>query len=137
MELHECFLSDQSVRSRTLFAFEAGHPIVTLCSPESDDPLACVGCNRIFSQVAECWTLLSKDVERYPFYYASAMKRISETAFVFYGLERMQISIKADQEWAHKWAKYLGFDFEGEMKSYGEELVDYFLFAKVRGQDGR
>lgn len=136
MELHKCFLSDPNIRERTVATFRSGVPILTICMPESDAPLAVVGGHKIFSRVAECWSLVDQAIEKHPFYYSKAMHRVVSLGFDFYELDRMQIAIRVDQLWAQKWAKWLGFELEGEMKSYGEALVSHYLFAKVRAHGG-
>lgn len=136
LELHECFLADQTVRIRTVNAAKAGAYIITLCGPESDAPMACLGGGQIFSGVFHAFALVGTDALEHPIYYAKATKEIIDSTFEKFSLNRMQIAIRADQGWGHRWAKYLGFQFEGTLRNYGEENKDHHMFAKVKNANG-
>lgn len=96
------------------------------------EPLAIAGGLFIYNKVMEIWTIVDKRVFDMPLYYAKAMKSLLDSCFKNFDVNRLQVVIRADQPWALHWGKFLGFTKEGILRKYGQEGVDYIMFAKVR-----
>jgi hypothetical protein len=132
VELMEAYGDQKISRENFLRGVSLGCPAYSLVVPDTDTALACFGAHSLYDGVMECWALVSRDVDKYSHYYAKQTKLLMNWFFEKQNLRRMQIFIRADQEWARRWAYYLEFELEGRLKNYGEDNHDYFLFAKVR-----
>lgn len=95
-------------------------------------PIAIFVALPLYPKVWELCAYVDKSVERCGLHYCKATKRLIDAAFIAYPVDRMQITVRADQPWAGRWATFLGFNFEGRLRKYGAEGVDHFLYAKVR-----
>lgn len=96
-------------------------------------PVAILGWQVINEKTADIWTITGKDITEHFFGYCKASKQIFQHNWELnQHLRRAQITCRADQPWAERWATFLGFEKEALMRAYGPEAKDYFLFAKVR-----
>lgn len=103
----------------------------TVLSP-SGEILAVVGMTFIYSSVAEVWTVSSKKVSTCSSHYMKTVKRMLDYYFEELAIERVQIMIRKDFPWSVRFGKFLGCKLEGVLSKYGEENMDYYMFAKVR-----
>jgi hypothetical protein len=133
LSLLDAFSGDELARSSFIQGIEMGCSAYTIVKPGSDAPLACLGGQLIYSKVLQLWALVDRAVTENPLYYARQTKRLSDLTFDRLDLNRIQFHARCDQEWVHRWANFLGYTLEARCKRYGEDGMDYFLFAKVRG----
>lgn len=118
-------------RERFVDCVRAGCPAYTITFPESDSPLAVVGGRFVYQKVFRVWSLVDVEVEDFPIYYVKRLRKLIDLCFVEWQLARIEVVMRADQAWCDRWSEVLGFEKEALMKKYGDEAVDYFLFART------
>lgn len=97
-----------------------------------DDVVCIMGVNHLRLGVAEAWLVPGVLVDEYKYsFFRAAHNIIYKYLFPIMGLHRIQIAIEKDWKKGNKWAKTLGFSFEGVMKAYDVHKVDHNLYAKV------
>jgi hypothetical protein len=129
---HSCYNHDESVKERMLnLSSVVGVHLWTILCPEGK-PLAVMGGYRAFSRVGEIFAYVDERVVTCPLHYGRATRFLINHEFDRLGFIRLQVTVKADQPWAMRWARFLGFKPEGILQKYGEECEDHILFAKVR-----
>ncbi len=98
---------------------------------DGDKPVAIFGGFLFVPGVVHLWGLISDDAKQKPL----AFHRIVSDLLDYYGktsqTRRIQMDVKADFEEGQKWAKALGFEYEGTMKRYGVNGDDFHLYARV------
>jgi hypothetical protein len=131
LNLLEAYEADYQVKERFVMQSRRGSFVKTITFPRSDSPLASVAGRHLFSKTMTVSALVDEEVSNFSVYYAKSMRQVIDWAFKAYALTRMQFFVRSDQVWGKRWAKFLGFEYEGTLKSYGEELFDHDLFARV------
>ena len=83
--------------------------------------------------VADAWTLLSPVLKSFPVFLHREVKRQLAVVIKRYSLRRIQCTIETtdDPHTACKWAKSLGFQYEGTMRSYTHDGKDVYLFSLI------
>ena len=97
----------------------------------NDKPIAAGGVFTLWDGVAEGWVLATKDIYKYPIFCAKHIKKRTEMLIKNNNIKRLQTSVKADCEMAIRFAKWLGLNPEGVMKSYGPDGADFIRFARI------
>jgi hypothetical protein len=132
LNLHSVFESgEHRRRERFIDSAKAGCPAYTICFPNTDNAMAVVSGRFIYDRVFRAFTLVDVEVEDFTIYYVKQLRKVIDRCFEIWSLVRMEVVMRADQAWCDKWAKLLRFEKEGVMKRYGDELCDYFLFART------
>lgn len=132
LNLHKVFeYAEHRRRERFVDTVAAGCPGFTICFPGTDNPLALVSGRFVYARVFRIFTLVDVEVEDFTIYYVKQLRKLIEIYFKEWNLARAEIVMRADQPWCEKWAKILRFEKEALMKNYGDESVDYFLFARI------
>lgn len=91
-----------------------------------------VGVNTRCAGVGELWTIRGKLVENFKFEFFKAIKHlVDDYATNYLQFHRLEMCVYKDDNKLNKWARTLGFEFEGVMKKYGYDKKDYNLYAKV------
>ncbi len=93
--------------------------------------IAIVGITIIWPGVAEVWSLLSEDIKKIPSYFHRGILKGLNFYQQNLKIKRYQASVKKDYLDGLRWIKALGFEYEGEMKSFGPDGSDFFLFGRV------
>jgi len=86
----------------------------------------------LYPKVWELCAYVDKSVDQCGLHYSKVTKSLVALLFRATTINRLQLTMRADQPWAGRWATFLGFNFEGRLRKYGAEGVDHFLYAKVR-----
>lgn len=99
----------------------------TLYDEQNLNTLCCAGLLDVGFGRAEAWSLISKDAGHY-------MTRITKEVILTLNksnFQRIEIHVKKGFKAAERWAEFLGFVREGEMKKYidGES---YYLYARYK-----
>ena len=132
LDLMDCFQSDVNAKSRTMDCiFTYGFLAYSILDPQGH-VIAVMGATPLHRNSIEVWALVDKKAVKQSKYYSHATKFLIEHNFDMLNMVRMQVIIKADQKWADRWAKFLGFEREGVLRRYGEEAEDHVIYAKVR-----
>jgi hypothetical protein len=132
LNLHKVFEhAEHRRRERFVDTVASGCPGFTICFPGTDNPMAVLSGRFVYPRVLRAFTLVDVEVENFTIYYVKQLRRAIEMCFSKWKVARMEVVMRADQAWCEKWAKLLGFEKEGVMRRYGDELCDYYLFARV------
>lgn len=94
-----------------------------------DQPMACVGVSPYWKNRGEVWAIIDKEVGGLFFGIIRKMKELLSNV----DMDRIEATIQKDFKQGHRLAKLMGFQLEAEtMKKYGENGLDYSLYARVR-----
>jgi hypothetical protein len=98
---------------------------------DGNQPVAIFGSFTFVPGVYHIWGLISEDVRQKPL----AFHRISRELLAFYEKSakprRIQVDVKASYIEGQRWAKALGFEYEGTMKRFGVNGEDFHLYGRV------
>jgi RimJ/RimL family protein N-acetyltransferase len=97
----------------------------------NDKVIAAAGMKRIWGNVAEGWFIAKNDVWNYPITIAKAVKQNIDYLATSNNIKRLQTAVRADFGIGIRFAKWLGFNNEGLMKSYGFDGADHYRFARI------
>ena len=90
-----------------------------------------IGCAGIFKHWegrGEAWALFDSSIRTHFIGITRAILRaLSVTDF-----RRVEANVRHDFKAAHEWMLYLGFTWEGTMKNFGIDGMDYDRFARVK-----
>lgn len=93
-----------------------------------DKTVAIFGIRILWAGVGECWMMGSPEVGTYKLPLIKQLRKLVDT---FSGpLHRIQMFVN-DTPMFHKWAKLLGFTFEGILRQHSIEGEDHAIYAKV------
>lgn len=97
---------------------------------------ACMGAGGFwltFPGMARAWASISVDCDRWALLAATRqVRRAIDRAFLRLSLRRMETTVRVDFRPGHRWAKALGFEYEGVMRRYGPDGTDHALYGQVR-----
>lgn len=99
------------------------------------DTLGIGGVGQIHTGVGTAWLLVSKEFLKYPKALLTLSRQIIAEAFDGLNLHRLQIDVDPKYKENIRFAKRLGFKFEGTMLQYGTRGEDYCRFVQLRGYD--
>lgn len=94
-------------------------------------PAAVFGCVIMWNGVGEMWSIFSDISRRYPFAMTNAAITFCDICEILFHLHRLQITVKTSDSRAMKWAKYLGFIPEGNMKMYSADKEDFTIMGRT------
>jgi RimJ/RimL family protein N-acetyltransferase len=97
----------------------------------NDKVIAAAGMKRIWGNVAEGWFIAKNDVWNYPITIAKAVKQNIDYLATSNNIKRLQTAVRADFGIGIRFAKWLGFNNEGLMKSYGFDGTDHYRMARI------
>lgn len=99
-----------------------------------DKIVGCAGVLPLGHHRAMGWTLLTKIPPRawvrMTRQVAVALERAHQE-----GYRRIEATVLSSFVQAHRWVRVLGFEYEGNMRSYGPDGSDHCLYARIRGQE--
>lgn len=116
------FLSDREYATNLARAGQAFTAI------DGNDVVCCAGVIAQHPLRAIAWAVVSKDAGTHFVQLTKAIKRFLELT----GYKRIETAVSTDFEQGHRWAKLLGFEREGTMKSYAPNGDDYDLYARIK-----
>jgi len=94
-----------------------------------------VGCGGLvipWPGMAEAWILLVKDIQKLCVNPAVVRRKL-KGLIRKYGLRRVQAPLRADFDAGIKYAKYLGFEYEGCHRKYHRDGTDAYMYAIIKG----
>ena len=95
--------------------------------------VACGGVTPFLKDLGEVWLIPSIYVKKYPKIVGCVIYKWICDVQKEYGLRRLQTTCIND-ELHNRWMNFLGFEKEGVLKNYYNNL-DYALFSKIKGGD--
>jgi len=95
-------------------------------------PAGIFGIVPIWKGIAEFWFIPDEALRNYPMFMTKAARTFIDICAISYGLHRQQITVRCDHKEAVKWAKALGFQQEGLLRSYGPDRSDFYMMSIVR-----
>jgi hypothetical protein len=131
MDLMDCFKEDPLALVRAEHMIKSGMLAYTILDQQGK-PIAVMGGIYLYSKVLEVWAIVDRSVEKNARHYSRATKFLIDFDFDRLNIDRMQVTMLANQKWAYSWARFLGFKQEAVMRKFGEEGTDHILFSKVR-----
>jgi len=94
-----------------------------------DEILFCAGYYELWSGVAECWILPSKNVRALVGTFVHIINSFFREKIEKTNIHRLQTVAKNDSLHA-RWMEYLKFKNEGTMKRYSHDKQDYCMYAR-------
>lgn len=97
---------------------------------ENGEVVVIAGVANYWPGVGTAWLFASDLLYKYPKGVSSSIKRLLTTIMIEEGYHRVQTPVKANNEIANRFIKWLGFNAEGLMKGYGVDKSDYILYGR-------
>lgn len=94
--------------------------------------IGCAGVQIQWPGVGEAWMMVSTLIEKYPLFVHRSVKKALIEIQEQYQLQRIQTTVLADFETAHKWVERLGFQCEGIMRKFGPDGSDHYRYALLK-----
>ena len=94
-----------------------------------DEVVMCFGVVFLGNGNGEVWGLMSELINKYPVAISKAIK--SKLSEMMKDLKRLQTIIHPDHKKAIRFAKFLGFSYEGTMKKIAVTGDDLMLYGRV------
>lgn len=98
----------------------------------SGEPLACFGVWPQWQGVGVAWGLVSEKALEHGIALARQVKRLLLGIEEDRGYWRIQATVERNHHQAARFLLWLGFEFEGCLRSYGPTGLDHLLYARVR-----
>jgi len=109
--------------------YAAAGPAWTLMA--ADGPVACGGAVLFWPGVGELWCWLGREADGWDVSLARAARRRVDALFQGHGLRRAQAHVRADDERAMRFARFLGLGLEGRCPGYGPDGAEHHLYGRV------
>ena len=108
-------------------ALEIAGPAWTVM--DGSEVLACLGLAEQWPTRAQAWTILSNNLtgRRFAKFHAMVMRGLGMQSYT-----RIEMTVDHEFEQGHRWAKLLGFEWEGLMRKYNPNGMDCDLYARVK-----
>lgn len=116
------------VRSTTQFALNYPEIRQVMAFTKDTKTIFICGLSFISQGVWEAWLIPSKEIKKHAKDTVRSMKDFTDWLFDYQNTHRIQIAV---EDFNCKWAKAIGFQFEGIVKKY-HKGVDHYMFIKVR-----
>lgn len=94
-------------------------------------PVAVFGVRPLWSTNFEMWMIPGEGIERNAIAVLRGARRLLDSVIEEFGLLRLQITVRCENEVAFKFAKRLGFKIESTMRYFGPEGADYYLMTRI------
>lgn len=91
--------------------------------------LGIFGSSKVWSGLEEAWFLVDEVTRRYGIAMTKVAKKFIQLKFQEDMLNRLQITVRCNDNRAYKWAKCLGFQTDGVMRQFGPDGSDYYMMA--------
>ena len=105
---------------------------VVVAATENNITFGIGGVGRIHTGVGTAWLILNKQFLKYPKKLLKFSRYIVKASMDGLELHRIQMDIDTTYEENARFAKKLGFEFEGRMVEFGPERQDYDRYVLLR-----
>ena len=92
--------------------------------------IAIFGLRMIWSGLAEMWMVPGKGLDRHAISLVRGARAVTDSALSDYGVRRLQITVKVENDTAFRFAKALHFEVESIMRRFGPEGSDYYMMVR-------
>ncbi len=113
-------------------AFKAPYAIHGYTLLEDGKIVAMGGVHMLWDKVGEAWVMLGKGAKSKPRTVAKYADLMFDVIVHKNKLNRVQASIAVNDAKAVRFGKWMGFEMEGLMRSYGPDGSDYYRMARVQ-----
>lgn len=100
-----------------------------------ENPVACAGLVQLWPGVAEAWTVLGDWAKQHPIWFVKVLRHELQEQIKAMHLFRVQMHVEDDRKLL-KWARIMGFHFEGTMKKYTKEGKTLHVLAMLPDYHG-
>lgn len=98
---------------------------------KDDKIIAIIGLVELWPGLIEIWAIISKYASRYWLSFSKAMRKMLDFWVDEMKAHRTQMLIREKfSDKLVRWAEFLGFEFEAELKRFGPTGENYLLFAR-------
>jgi hypothetical protein len=91
-------------------------------------PIACFGLFTLWKGVGECWLMGSPELHKYSLSVIKVLRDLTNQ-LLSVGMQRIQIYVNNTDQ-LNKWARLLGFTFEGILHNHSIDGRDNAIYAK-------
>lgn len=81
--------------------------------------------------VAEAWVLEGMKMKNYAKSLVESLRGMIYFASQNLGIHRMEMAVSTKWKEGAKWARILGFQYEGICRAYDRRMEDHFMFARI------
>tara|TARA_R110002153_G_scaffold100562_1_gene236551 strand:- start:3604 stop:4083 length:480 start_codon:yes stop_codon:yes gene_type:complete len=92
--------------------------------------IAVFGIRMIWTGLAEMWMVPGRDMGSHAISLVRGARAITDSALQDYGVRRLQITVKAENDTAFRFAKAMHFEVESVMTKFGPEGSDYYMMVR-------
>ena len=92
--------------------------------------IAVFGIRMLWTGLAEMWMLPGDNLNRHAISLVRGARAITDSALSDYGVRRLQITVKVENDIAFRFAKALHFEVESIMRRFGPEGSDYYMMVR-------
>lgn len=107
---------------------------VVIAAIEGDTTFAIGGVGIVHSGLGTAWSILNKEFLKYPKTLLKFSRLVIKASLLGLNLHRIQMDIDTTFEENARFAKKLGFSFEGKMIQYGPNQEDYDRYVLIRNK---
>lgn len=130
INLRQCYSHDDTVLTRgaSVVSLQGvyAHSIVA----DDGQVLAILGCNEQYPGVVRMWGITGEDITKYPVEFTKITKNLVRHYEKILKVHRSEMTVLTTFTAGVKWAYALGFTIESEMKAFGADKSDHFLFVR-------
>lgn len=125
----ECFGTDDSALAGMLNSFERGR-VYAVCDGTGNIG-GVFGFVLIWTGVASCGAITTHHLDSNPLGYTRTIRDLITSDMKKYNVHRSEITVQDDFIQGHRWARALGFEWEGLLKQYGPDKSNYGIYGRV------
>jgi len=97
-------------------------------------PIAFVGVIRFRKGVGELWLMPGHEVDNHKWGFFKTIKCLIYEVLFNQGYHRLEIAILKGWTQGEKWARALGFEYQGVVKAYDHRYRDHSIFYRIKEQ---
>jgi hypothetical protein len=105
---------------------------VAVTIQDGNQVIGCAGIMELWPGVGEAWSMFTDEIRGHPFYLHSRTKKIMADMISSRNYHRVQATVLSTDPVAIKWIERLGFQKECNMKQFGSDKSDHFLYVRMR-----
>lgn len=112
-------------------------PSVNMLTLLRGEEVVCIaGVNKQREGAGEVWLIPGVLVDRYKLEFYKAVKKVVAFCHLKLGFHRLEMAVNISTPYADKWAKNLGFEFEGIARFYDSIGNDCKIYSSVLEVEG-
>jgi len=124
-------LSDDEVLAEKEYILEQAEQGVAFTCLLNKKPVCVFGCLVYWQGVAELWSVIADEYRKMPIHLTKCGQVWGDICEVVYQLHRLEMTVKASDARANKWAIALGFKHESLMEKFNPKGEDFNLYVRI------